>query len=921
MSALAQTLLAAASSYAASRMQQFVSPEAMQNAVGGVLPADPAGLQAHLDAAADHAARGEVWPGLLRLREAARELGADDDRFVDAVHRAIAAAGPGGLIGLLGFPAPLRPTFSGAGLTIIWRTASPVCPIPGASLERAEVRCSLAAAGLSMALVAGGLRIDLGSGADPVLASLIGASARVSTDLRLSVSAAGLRSDGSVGPIALPGSIVTSVAELDGMELRLARDGADLVPELRARLRGELGPASATVDGIGVRLHLDAAALLGGPGQPVRLEPALDIDGIGIAIDAGVVSGGGYLQRKARAGGTQYGGVLQLRLGPVDAKAFGLFVAASGDTAFVAVVSAEFEPAIELGLGFTLNGVGGIVGHGVTIDTAALAAGLQDGTLARLLFPADPVAAAPQILDTLESVFPLRRDGFVIGPMLALGWGRPTLVRLDLAVALALPSPVVVVLGRAHAAFPTEQAPAIELNASLLAQFGGGMVLVRAELEESRVGFATVQGGFGLLARFSDQPTFVVSAGGFHPRFTRVPPELAGLPRISSQISPPVGLQLRLSGYVALTPNTLQLGGSVEIAYSVLVAAVRGSLSIDALVEFDPFGFDVVLLAKVQVEALGHSLVGVDLALRLQGPTPWIAEGKGRVRLPWPLPDPSISVGPIRWGEDPPEPPPPSIDALGAAKAALQDPLAWGRVDRPGASVPVVMAALEPQEPGTVVLDPWSLIRCSQRRVPLGMQLDRIGRSPVRPGPASVRIDAAPRLGGRTVDRVSPVTEAFATAQYVDLPEDQALTAPSFEQRVSGAVIDPAELAATAPARVEARLQYEDCWPGEPFVDPGRILRRHALFTFDLASAASALDRTAAATARAAAARYAEPRRPLTPRPPSAVRVADARTFATTAQVDSLAADGSGMSLWTDALVAAHGAGRRGTALTKQAAI
>jgi hypothetical protein len=59
----------------------------------------------------------------------------------------------------------------------------------------------------------------------------------------------------------------------------------------------------------------------------------------------------------------------------------------------------------------------------------------------------------------------------------------------------------------------------------------------------------------------------------------------------------------------------------------------------------------------------------------------------------------------------------------------------------------------------------------------------------------------------------------------------------------------------------------------------------------------------------------------LSPRPPSAVRVADARTFATAVPPDAQVADSSGMALWTDALVAAHEAGRRGTALTKQAAL
>ena len=41
------------------------------------------------------------------------------------------------------------------------------------------------------------------------------------------------------------------------------------------------------------------------------------------------------------------------------------------------------------------------------------------------MFPADPVAAAPAILDTLEQVFPVDQGSIVIGPMIEIGWGRP----------------------------------------------------------------------------------------------------------------------------------------------------------------------------------------------------------------------------------------------------------------------------------------------------------------------------------------------------------------------------------------------------------------------------------------------------------------------------------------------------------------
>ncbi len=103
--------------------------------------------------------------------------------------------------------------------------------------------------------------------------------------------------------------------------------------------------------------------------------------------------GGGFLEQ--RSGG--YGGALQLRLGPVEVKAVGLLTL-EPSFALVVVMSIEFFPPIDLTFGFTLNAVGGVIGIEHRLDTDALRAGLSTGALDHILFPADPVAAAPAIL-------------------------------------------------------------------------------------------------------------------------------------------------------------------------------------------------------------------------------------------------------------------------------------------------------------------------------------------------------------------------------------------------------------------------------------------------------------------------------------------------------------------------------------------
>ena len=92
------------------------------------------------------------------------------------------------------------------------------------------------------------------------------------------------------------------------------------------------------------------------------------------------------------------------------------------------LITAEFAP-IQLGFGFTLLGVGGLLSVNRTLDTPALMAGVKTGAVNSILFPQDIVANINRIATDIKTIFPLA-EGIIVAPMGKLGWGTPTLISL-----------------------------------------------------------------------------------------------------------------------------------------------------------------------------------------------------------------------------------------------------------------------------------------------------------------------------------------------------------------------------------------------------------------------------------------------------------------------------------------------------------
>jgi hypothetical protein len=143
------------------------------------------------------------------------------------------------------------------------------------------------------------------------------------------------------------------------------------------------------------------------------------------------------------------------------------------------------------------------------------------------------------------------------------GARRRLSITIDLALILELPDPVrLVLIGELAVFLPTPDTVLLELHMDVLGtvDFGTDEGSLDAALHNSRLVKFPLQGAMALRSCWAgDDKTFLLSVGGFHPKF-QPPPGFPTLQCVS--ISMPSGhiTKLNLNGYFAVSSNTLQAG-------------------------------------------------------------------------------------------------------------------------------------------------------------------------------------------------------------------------------------------------------------------------------------------------------------------------------------------------------------------------
>ena len=632
--------------------------------------------------------------------------------------------------------------------------------------------------------IEGGRIVISMAGADGFLSQIApGDGFAVDVDLTVGVnSATGLYFAGSGGlEIALPAHIDLGPLQIQSALLAVRLRNSVIALEAGASFKVDLSALVATVDNMGLRADVSFRADGKGNAGPVDLTFAFKPpSGVGLAVRAGPVVGGGFLSFDFDR--EEYAGGLELDLGGiVSITALGLITTRMPDGSkgfsLLAILSAEFGTGLQLGFGFTLIGVGGLLGLNRTMLLEPLAAGLRSGALNSILFPRDIVPNAPRIIADLRAIFPPAPDRFLIGPMVKLGWGTPTLVSVTLGIIIEIPGNVAI-LGKLRVALPTNEAALLVLQVAFIGaiEFDKKRLWFYATLYESRLLFAPLDGDVGLLVDYGESSNFLVSVGGFHPRFDPPPLPFPPLNRLTFSLLNQPTARIRFTSYQAVTSNTVQFGAAAELYFGLGPVNVDGHLSIDALIRFSPFYFIVEISASVSVKVFGAGLFSIRLAFSLEGPTPYRAHGRGSISLLFFEVSADFDV---TWGDAQDTTLPP-IKALPLLADEFAKDANWKALPAPGSAIVVSLRGLGTED--ALVVHPLGALRVAQQAAPLALPLDKIGAQ--KPSDANLfTLDAA--VGGGLVKR-GDAKAKFAIAQFKDMDDAAKLSAPAFEPLNAG---------------------------------------------------------------------------------------------------------------------------------------
>ena len=566
-------------------------------------------------------------------------------------------------------------------------------------------------------------------------------------DLAIGSSAAGLKIDrvrirveASVGP--------------DGPEARVI---------LSFGATGAFGPMKIAADGMG-----------GWFGQWQGKRGGIDLPtGIALSLDAGPVAGGGFL---AALQSGDYAGGLEIKVLGIGVAAFALYGQADGAPAFVGILGIRLPfPGIQISFGFSVTGIGGVIGINRRADTDVLREQIATGASGQILFCENPTGSALTVIAQAQRMFPKAKGIFLIGPTLQISWLE--LIRIDAGIFIELPGPrQIFIAGSARFVIGTDDAALIYLRMDFI----GGIDLTKsliyfdaALVNSSVMQVFKITGGVALRIAYGENGYFLFSVGGFHPSFNPGGLELPKLARAGTAVSIDIAW-LKLENYFALTSNTLQIGASVEAGIDIGVIAAHGWLRFDALVQFDPFHFVAEIDAGFEVEVSGVSFCNVRVQGQLSGPGPLVVSARASVKLLFVRVSAHVTFA---LGSDSGPGTPAIADVLTLLKAEFAK-LENIRAEGEDTSV-VLRDNRESAVDGAKVVGAVGAIVLEQKRAPLGHDLERFEGRPLD-HVHHLELSAEPGMA------FTPETDWFGLGTFLNVSSSEALNNGRFINGQSG---------------------------------------------------------------------------------------------------------------------------------------
>jgi hypothetical protein len=452
-----------------------------------------------------------------------------------------------------------------------------------------------------------------------------------------------------------------------------------------------------------------------------------------------------------------------------------------------------FNP-IELGLGFSLTGIGGLLGYNRTMDVNALRDGIRTNAINSIFLPGDLIDNAPKIIKDLVKFFPIKEDQFMVGPLGQITWGTKSMLTLDFGIIIEFSKPFrIAIPGVLKVLLPDPEEPLITLQVNFIGiiDFDKKYLSFDACLFDSKIQGFAINGDMAIRLNWGDNPFFLLTVGGFHPAYTPPPLNLPVLRRLQIQIANEEKLKLYFETYFALTSNSVQLGSKVYGYAKTGGFEAEGYVAFDVLFIFSPFSFTAALGIAVAVKYDGREFLSAYLSLKLSGPAPWKADGVAAVSIELLCftfkADISFNV---EFG-----------DAAKTAKAkievtpmlleALKAKANWTSVTTNEAMVNILSAELES---GNLFVQPNGSLQFVQNVMPANIGIEKFGNE--LPDVVQLNFkdfsvkDYNPISNNFTVNN-SPAKSNFPLGQFINLSEQDKLNASkSFQSLNSGFTIN-----------------------------------------------------------------------------------------------------------------------------------
>lgn len=588
----------------------------------------------------------------------------------------------------------------------------------------------------------------------------------------------------------------------------------------------KLGPVIVKVENTGLGMEVSTPDRKGDLGTTSVSFGFTPPKGVALRIDSEIITGGGFLELDPE--NSRYAGVLALKLA-LEKRDIGLVAVGlintrlpNGDAGFSMLVSISvfFSPAIPLSFGFTLNAVGGLVGVDRTMKVDILRERIQNGAIHAIMFPENVIENASRIIGDLRAVFPPQKQHYVVAPFFKIGYGTPTVMEADLGLLLELPfKGRLILLGSLGVYLPNKDAEKRlgELHVDIFGDFNfaASYVLIEGRLRDSNLAEVALTGGFAFMLDWGSHPQFLLSVGGYHPRYKK-PARFPEIPRVTALIKRGGDIRLSCRYYQAITSNSYQIGVSADLVVKKGHARAHGFLGFDALLQFDPFCFEADIRISVEVSYRGRSFFGIDMEFVLSGPEPWRARGYAKIKVLFFSLKLKFNIS---WGEE--QKVVPVVvkpDALmEKLKVQLQQSTNWSAKLPAGYTAAESLRSLaESEKRDQIIIHPSGYLELRQNLIPLNKTIEKVGNSTVA-AKTSYRISDYSFGNGKPIDAATQnaLMDYFSRGQFEDLPDSEKLSTPDFDLMAAGIEFVPDQAYDLSPDIQFTANDFEDILLGE----------------------------------------------------------------------------------------------------------